>query len=171
MSTSILPSKMSRADFVARYGGVFEHSAWVAEGAFDRGLSAAADTASGLHAAMCAVLDGASPDQKLVLIRAHPDLAGKLARAGGMTADSVSEQADAGLDRLSASELARFTHLNDSYMAKFGFPFVMAVKGSTKDDILAAFETRVANSPAQEEVTVLAEIKKIASFRLQALLP
>jgi 2-oxo-4-hydroxy-4-carboxy-5-ureidoimidazoline decarboxylase len=117
---------MSRTDFVARFGGVFEHSPWIAEAAYESGL---AEDAEGLHRAFCAVLAEADEASKLALLRAHPSLAGKLALAGGLTAASNAEQASAGLDRCTPDELLRFRTLNTAYEAKFGFPFIMAVRG------------------------------------------
>jgi OHCU decarboxylase len=105
------------------------------------------------------------------LILAHPDLAGKLALAKTLTAESTREQASAGLDRLSAGDLARFTALNDSYRARFAFPFIMAVKGRSQDEILAAFETRLLNDPETETAAALAEIDRIAALRLKEILP
>ncbi len=161
---------MTRTDFLARFGGVFEHSPWIAEAAFDRGLGAEADSAEGLHRAMCAVLRAAPRERKLALIRAHPDLAGRLGRAEVLTEASRNEQRSAGLDACSEEEFARFTELNARYRAKFGFPFVMAVKGCCRREILAAFERRIANGPETEFETALAEIEKIALFRLRELL-
>jgi urate oxidase len=162
---------MDRARFVATFGQVFEHSAWIAEAAFDRGLPADADTAAGLHRALCAVLRDASEAQKRALIDAHPDLAGRLARARRLTAESGQEQAGAGLDRLTDDERARFAALNDAYRARFGFPFIMAVKGRSKGEILAAFERRLANDAATEQSAALAQIERIALLRLRDLLP
>ena len=132
MSQRVRPSEMDRSDFVASFGEVFEHSPWIAEAAFDRGLPADADSAAGLHRALCAVLRAAPQARQRALIDAHPDLAGRLARAGRLTASSSKEQASAGLDQLTDEERARFTALNDAYQARFGFPFVMAVKGRSK---------------------------------------
>lgn len=161
---------LSRADFIARFGGVFEHSPWVAEGAYDKGLGAESDTAEGLHADMAAVMRAAAKDRQLALINAHPDLAGKLHAAGRLTADSTREQASAGLDMLMDDERARFTALNDAYKARFGFPFILAVKGRTKAEILAAFETRLTHDREQEFATALNEIEKIALLRLKDML-
>jgi urate oxidase len=158
---------LSREDFIARFGGIFEHSAWVAEGAYDRGLGAQSDTAEGLHAEMTAIMRAASRDMQLALINAHPDLAGKLHAAGRLTADSTKEQSSAGLDMLTDEERLRFTQLNEAYKARFGFPFIMAVKGRTKAEILAAFEMRIAHDKEQEFATALAEIEKIALLRLK----
>lgn len=161
---------LDREAFVARFGGVFEHSPWIAEAAFDAGLDPSATaTAAGLHAALCARLDPAPRAAKLALLNAHPDLAGRLALAGKLTADSTAEQAGAGLDRLTPEELARFTALNDGYKARFGHPFIIAVKGLDKQAILAAFERRVAHDAETEFATALREVKKIALLRLEAL--
>ena len=167
MSHGPRPTEMDRATFVRTFGHVFEHSPWIAEETFDRGLPKDAGTAQGLHRAMCAVLRDASEERKRALIDAHPDLAGRLARAGGLTQESTREQAGAGLDRLSDDEHARFTELNDAYKARFGFPFIIAVKGLTKQDILAAFERRLKNDRRAEFATALEQIEQIALLRLK----
>ncbi|WP_340160101.1 2-oxo-4-hydroxy-4-carboxy-5-ureidoimidazoline decarboxylase [uncultured Hoeflea sp.] len=159
-----------RDEFVARFGGVFEHSPWIAERAFDNDRIAEPLAAEAVHQALCNEFRAASPDERMGVLRAHPDLAGKLAIAGGLTEESKSEQAGAGLDRLSADEHARFTELNTRYMRDFGFPFIIAVKGHDKDSILAAFETRVENDAETEFATACAEVEKIAGFRIHALL-
>ena len=155
---------MDRADFVQRFGGVFEHSPFIAERAFDAGMIEEPLTALDVHDAMAAMFRTASQDERLGVLRAHPDLAGKLAIAGKLTEDSKREQAGAGLDRLSAEEHARFTELNTAYVEKFGFPFIIAVKGLTKDDILAAFETRICNAQDQEFDTACQQVEKIATL-------
>jgi len=165
------PSGMNRAMFVERFGDVFEHSPWIAEAAHRAGLGAGEDDASGLHRAMVAVLRKAGAAEKTALIKAHPDLAGRLALAGDVTADSSREQASAGLDRLGADELARLTRLNEAYKARFGTPFVMAVKGRSKDEVLAAIEARLAHDAETEFATALAEIEQIALLRLQDRVP
>ncbi len=154
---------LSRDAFVAAFGGVFEHSSWIAEQAFAQGPFGGV---AALHAAMLRVLHAASTDAKLALIRAHPDLAGRAALAGELTEASKTEQSRSGLADLTADELARFHTLNNAYRAKFGFPFVMAVKFSNKHDILAAFVERLENDQAAELERALAEIGKIARFRL-----
>ncbi|HEX2554951.1 MAG TPA: allantoinase PuuE [Microvirga sp.] len=164
------PSAMSRALFVELFGDVFEHSPWIAQGAHEGGLSTAQDTAEGLHAAMVQVLAGATREQKLALIRAHPDLAGRL-KLRDLTDDSQSEQASAGLDSLTPAERDRFLALNDAYRSRFGFPFIMAVKGRSKDEILQAFETRLDHDAEQEFDTAMAEIERIALLRLKERLP
>jgi len=162
---------MAREAFVARFGGVFEESPWIAKAVWDAGLGPEHDTAEGLHAAMVAVLRRADRQAQLALIRAHPDLAGRLAVAGGLTAASSAEQTSAGLDRCTPAEFARFHEFNDAYKAKFGFPFIMAVKGRSRAEILAAFTRRIEHDLEQEFETALREIDKIARLRLLDLLP
>jgi len=153
------------------FADIFEHSPWISQRAYATGLSASANTAGGIMDAFSAVLDSASEDEKLALINAHPDLAGKLAMAKALTPDSTNEQASAGLDHLSDKEVARFTELNDAYKARFNFPFIMAIKGAHKDDILAAFESRLQNDQKAEYKMAIEQIKKIASLRLADRLP
>jgi 2-oxo-4-hydroxy-4-carboxy-5-ureidoimidazoline decarboxylase len=152
MSHRLRPTEMDRATFIATFGHVFEHSPWIVEATYDRGLPANADAAEGLHGALCAVLRGAPAERQRALIDAHPDLAGRLARAGQLTSDSTREQAGAGLDRLSEQDYARFVALNEAYKARFGFPFIMAVKGRGKEKIsgpsnVACSTTRQRSSP------------------------
>ena len=160
-----------REAFLAQCGGVFEHSPWVAERAFDAGDIAVPWTCSTVHAAMCKAFRAAARDDRMAVLRAHPDLAGKLAMAGELTADSREEQAGAGLDSLSAGEHAEFTRLNRDYMRQFGFPFIIAVKGLDKHDILTAFRTRIGNGADAEFATACEQVEKIARLRLEALLP
>jgi OHCU decarboxylase len=167
---SLRPSGMSRALFVELFGDVFEHSPWIAQAAHDAGLTTAQDTAEGLHAAMVQGLAGATREQKLALIRAHPDLAGRL-KLRDLTADSQNEQASAGLDGLTPAERDRFLALNDAYRSRFGFPFIMAVKGRSKDEILRAFEERLNHDADQEFDAAMAEIERIALLRLKERLP
>ena len=171
MSRRVRPTGMDRSSFVATFGQVFEHSPWIAAVAFDRGLPADADRAEGLHRALTAVLREASEEQQRALIDAHPDLAGRFARAGRLTASSSKEQAGAGLDQLTDAERARFSALNEAYRARFGFPFIMAVKGRGKDEIMAAFERRLQHDRATELRAALEEIERIALLRLNELLP
>ncbi len=155
------------SDFVERFGGVYEHSPWVAEEAVD---IVGEDSPMDLIArTMADVVDNASEDRQLALIRAHPNLAGKAQIAGTLTEESTSEQASAGLDQCSAEEYEQFQSLNDQYHGKFGFPFVMAVRGSSRADILAAFATRLENDTDVEFETALVEIHKIARLRLEAM--
>ncbi|WP_165221626.1 2-oxo-4-hydroxy-4-carboxy-5-ureidoimidazoline decarboxylase [Affinirhizobium pseudoryzae] len=163
---------MNRTEFVDRFGGVFEHSPFIAERAYDDDLVRGDNlTVDRVHAGLVAVFRVASEEERLGVLRAHPDLAGKLAIAGELTEDSRKEQAGAGLDRLSADEHARFTELNTAYVEKFGFPFIIAVKGLTKDDILAAFEKRIHNSREDEFATACGQVERIALLRLESLLP
>lgn len=162
-----LLNSYDRAAFVAALGHLFEHSPWVADETFDRRPFRDADH---LHAALCETLQRATPERQLALINAHPDLAGRLARLGQLTAASAQEQAGAGLDRLSADELAAFQKLNDAYRARFGFPFVICARLNAKETIMAAMRERIKNSPAAEREAALNEIEKIAWLRLQDLL-
>jgi OHCU decarboxylase len=164
------PSRLTRTLFVERFGGVYEHSRWVAEGAYDAGLTSAADSADGLAVAMAAAMAGGSASATRALIEAHPDLAGKLALAKKLTNESTHEQASAGLDRLSADELARFTELNTAYRSRFGFPFIMAVKGKTKDEISAEFVRRLDHDAPTEFATAIDQINRIAAFRIKEIL-
>lgn len=164
-----LPPTGGREDFVARYGAVYEHSPWVAEAAFDAGLTDRERTADGLARRFAAIVAAAGRQRQLALIRAHPDLAGRLAVDEELTSASRAEQAGAGLDRCTPAEFARFQALNDAYKAKFGFPFILAVAGRSRADILAVFETRLENDPETEFSTALSEIDTIARLRLQAM--
>jgi len=170
MSGVLNPSQMSRGAFVAAFGGIFEHSPWVAEEAWDAGLNGKADQAGDLHARMCAVLRTAGRERQLAVLIAHPDLAGRLAVAGELTADSTAEQASAGLDKCSPEEFDRLRSLNESYKARFGFPFIMAVKGRTRAEITRAFEERVNNDTEIEFLTALAQVERIALLRLNDML-
>ncbi|MDX5377944.1 MAG: 2-oxo-4-hydroxy-4-carboxy-5-ureidoimidazoline decarboxylase [Halomonas sp.] len=160
------PSTLDRNDFVTSFGDIYEHSPWVAELTWERGLTNQHDTPSGLADAMGTTLRSATPERQLEVIRAHPDLAGKAAIAGELTDDSTREQAGAGLDQCTPEEMARFERLNAAYKDKFGFPFVMAVKGSDRHAILSAFVTRLENSPEEERRTAIEQINRIARFRL-----
>ena len=165
------PSRMSPALFVEAFGDIFEHTPQIAARAWEQGFTGAQDTASGLHAALVEQMRAMTFEEKRALIVAHPDLAGRLALAKKLTADSLKEQGSAGLDRLTPDELKRFTDLNDAYKARFGFPFIMAVKGASKEAIMAAFERRIANEPEAEFAEALTQIEKIAALRLADRLP
>ncbi|MCA3551386.1 MAG: allantoinase PuuE, partial [Rhodobacter sp.] len=165
------PSLMDRAAFVARFGGVFEHSPWVAERAFALELGPAHDSATGLHNALCRVFRSAPAGDRLGVLTAHPDLAGKLAQAKRLTADSSREQASAGLDALTDAERETFQRLNAAYVARNGFPFIIAVRDHTKESILAAFEARLANDRDTEFATACAQVERIAALRLKDMLP
>ncbi|WP_420103894.1 allantoinase PuuE [Bosea sp. (in: a-proteobacteria)] len=164
------PSAVPKALFVEVFGRIWENAPWIAEATFDAGITGAHDQPEALHAAMVAVMRVADRERLTDLLRGHPDLAGKLAAAGEMTEESIGEQASAGLDRLTTEERARFTSLNDAYKTRFGIPFIMAVKGETKADILAAFETRLKNDTEQEFEAALAQVEKISLLRLKELM-
>lgn len=167
----IRPSQLALDDFTALYGGVFENSEWVAERAFKRELGPAHDTATGLHAVMCQVFRSASDEERLGVLEAHPDLAGKLAAAKRLTEASAAEQASAGLDALTDKERAQFTALNEAYQSKFGFPFIIAVRDHDKAGILKAFEKRLENDRDTEFATACRQVERIAELRLKELLP
>ena len=160
-------NQMSRDAFVAALGGVFEHSPWVAERAFPDRPFANVDA---LHAAMASAVRRAGDGERIALVRAHPELAGKAALRGDLTEHSSNEQSDAGLRNCSPDELARITELNARYKAKFGFPFIMAVKGYERADIIREFTRRIEQDRATELGECLAQIEKIALFRLDALI-
>ena len=166
-----LPSQMDRAGFVASFGSIFEHSPWIAERAFDLELGPAHDSALGLHNALARMFRSASPAERLAVLTAHPDLAGKLAAAKRLTAESTAEQSSAALDALTDAERDRFQSLNAAYTAKHGFPFIIAVRDHDKASILAAFETRIGHDTATEFATACAQVERIAELRLKALLP
>lgn len=165
------PSEMAEARFVEAYGGIFEHSPWIAKGAHGLELGPAHDTAIGLHNALCRIFRSASEEQRLGVLTAHPDLAGKLAAAKRLTAESTSEQASAGLDALTDGERAAFTEMNEQYVAKHGFPFIIAVRDHDKAGILAAFKRRIGNNRATEFAEACKQVERIALFRLKDVLP
>ena len=165
------PSQMSRDRFVERFGGVFEHSPWIAERAWGLELGPAHDSATGLHNALARMFRSASPEERLGVLTAHPDLAGKLAAAKRLTAESTREQASAALDALTDDERATFQRLNAEYVARHGFPFIIAVRDNTKDSILTAFHRRIANDSATEFATACAQVERIAELRLKDILP
>jgi len=165
------PSQMDRDSFVAAYGSIFEHSPWIADRAFDLELGAAHDTANGLHNALARMFRSATQAERLGVLTAHPDLAGKLAAAKRLTAESTLEQSAAGLDALTDAERETFQRLNGDYVAKHGFPFIIAVRDNTKDAILAAFHTRIANDTDTEFATACKQVERIAQIRLMDLLP
>jgi 2-oxo-4-hydroxy-4-carboxy-5-ureidoimidazoline decarboxylase len=154
---------MPKAGFVASLGGIYEHSPWVAEqAASERPFASREQLADRMRAAVVNAGDSA----KLALIRAHPDLAGKLARAGALSAESTREQAGLGLDRLSDAEFERFSDLNTRYRERFGFPFVICVRLTDRPGILAAFERRLEHDAAAEMAEALLQIHHIARLRL-----
>lgn len=168
---AVRPSALDEAAFVERFGGIFEHSTWVARRTFAAELSPAHDSAIGLHSALATAFRFASEEERLGVLIAHPDLAGKLAQAKRLTESSTLEQASAGLDALTDSEREQFTTLNTRYVETFGFPFIIAVKGRSKDEILAAFQNRIGNDRQTEFETACRQVERIALLRLQNMLP
>jgi 2-oxo-4-hydroxy-4-carboxy-5-ureidoimidazoline decarboxylase len=159
-------NRLAAAEFERALGEVFERSPWVAGRAAPARPFVAVEN---LHAAMVAAVRRASREEQLALLCAHPDLAVRAARAGAMSPASVAEQSSAGLDRLDDGEFERFGRLNAAYREKFGFPFIIAVRRHDKHAILAAFETRLLNTSAQEIDTALAQVFEIARLRLDRL--
>lgn len=158
---------MNKDDFIARYGGIYEHSPWVAEQA--AGIASDIDDPGELARLMAECVDNAGTEQQLALIRAHPDLAARAQVAEALTPESAAEQASAGLDQCSKVEFEKFQALNDAYHEKFGFPFVMAVRGRDRQEILEEFSRRLQNDYDLEFETALVEIHKIARQRLEGL--
>jgi len=159
---------LDKAGFVARLGGLFEHSPWVAEAAFAGAPFPDRET---LHSAMAAAMWRAGREKQLALLNAHPELAGKEADAGTLTKDSTAEQDSVGLTRLSPEEKAEVKRLNAAYLAKHGFPFIIAVKLRSKRQILAAMQMRLDASTDAEMPLALMEVAKITRMRLEQLIP
>jgi 2-oxo-4-hydroxy-4-carboxy-5-ureidoimidazoline decarboxylase len=152
-----------KAGFIAALGDIYEHAPWVAEAVVGKRPFA---TLAALHEAMMAAVRAAPAEQRTALLKGHPDLAGKAARAGTMTDDSKAEQASAGLDRLSEAEYAAFHRHNDAYRSKFGIPFIVCARRHSKDSILRQFEHRLRNSVPAETKTALGEVFRIVALRL-----
>ena len=161
------PSEMDRKAFVQAFGGVVEHSPWVAERAWALELGPAHDGAAGVHSALVRALRAASREERLGVLRAHPDLAGKLAAARRLTAESAAEQAGAGLDALTDAERAAFERLNAAYVERHGFPFIVAVRDHGKPAILAAMERRLAQDTETEFAEAARQVERIAELRLR----
>ncbi|WP_170604879.1 allantoinase PuuE [Ruegeria arenilitoris] len=165
------PSQMEKAAFMTAFGGIFEHSDWIAERAFELELGPAHDTAGGLHNALSRIFRSATQEERLGVLLAHPDLAGKLAQAKRLTLESTSEQASAGLDALTDEERANFTDLNQKYSKKFGFPFIIAVRDHDKASIMQAFLRRIEHDRGTEFAEACRQVERIAEFRLRDVLP
>ncbi|MCF6291857.1 MAG: 2-oxo-4-hydroxy-4-carboxy-5-ureidoimidazoline decarboxylase [Robiginitomaculum sp.] len=159
-------SELNQQQFVDKFGGVYEHSPWVAKQTYPL-LSSSIKTADDLAALMTKTMLNANKQAQLELICAHPDLAGKAAIAGDLTDESTNEQKGAGLDQCSKAEFAEFTRLNNAYTEKFNFPFIIAVKGHNRSSILAAFAARLNNSTQDEFFEALKQINRIAKFRIK----
>ena len=153
-------------DFIAIFGSVYEHSPWVAKAVYPS-LTPGSDAAE-MAEQMRSVVNAASDQLKLDLLRAHPDLAGRLSLAE-LTESSRSEQTGAGLDRCTPEELSEFQALNTAYIEKFGFPFIFAVKGYHRTDILEAFRVRVNHSREREFKTAIEQVHRIARLRLETI--
>ncbi len=160
-------NSLDRIAFTAALGHLFEHSPWVAEETWPQRPFR---DVPHLHAALCATMRAAAREKQLALIRAHPDLAGRLAQQNQLTAESTHEQASAGLNRLSAEELTGFQKLNSAYLARFGFPFIICARLNNRATILAAMQARLGHNAETEFATALGEIEKIAQLRLNDLL-
>ncbi len=160
------PSDMDRETFLAEFGGIFEHSPWIAETAHGLELGPTHDTAQGVHSALARVFRAAPEEKRLAVLLAHPDLAGKLAAAGKLTEESTAEQAGAGLDLLTDEERETFQALNAQYVARHGFPFIIAVKDNDKASILAAFHARIENGRDTEFAEACRQVERIAELRL-----
>jgi len=161
------PTNLDRRQFLKIFGGVYEHSEWIAEQAFDTGLTENHNNAKQLQLTMEKIVDNATKSKKLNLLCAHPDLAGKLAISGNLTAASSSEQASAGLENCTREEFNEFKNLNTKYKKKFGFPFILAVSGYDRKEILNIFKNRLINDFEIEFKEALNQVHRIALLRLE----
>jgi OHCU decarboxylase len=160
---------MDKTKFMAIFGGVFEHSPWIAEAVWDTGLTGRHDTAAGLHQSFREVIRQSGREEKLALLLAHPELAVGIASDEQLTESSQREQRGAGLDRCSPEEFSEFRKLNDSYREKFGFPFIMAVKGFDRHEILESFRARLENTGDEEFQAAVEQVIRIGRFRIDSL--
>nr|WP_240722514.1 allantoinase PuuE [Poseidonocella sp. HB161398] len=160
------PTELPLDAFVAKFGSIYEHSPWIAERAWGLELGPAHDSLAGMHIALARAFRSASAEERMGVLRAHPDLAGKLAAAKRLTAESTAEQASAGLDALTDAERAAFEELNGAYTSKFGFPFIIAVRDNTKETILAAFRRRLSHDAETEFAEACRQVERIAYLRL-----
>ena len=170
MTKKIIPSELTETEFLATFGGVFEKSSWIAEALCQSGMVEAYNSADGLHNAMAGIFKASTLERRLNVLLAHPDLAGKLAQRGELTPESTNEQKSAGLDQLNPEEFRQFQKLNTAYMDKHGFPFIIAVKGLTKSEILNQFKKRVNNSNSAEFDEACMQVEKIAKLRIAEIL-
>ena len=161
--------KLNQAEIIDLLGSIYEHSPWVAEVLFSQGITSQDDDVGFLAERMKKIVDASSEELKINLLKAHPELAGKLAISGNLTKDSTAEQTSAGLDQCSKEEFAEFSKLNFEYTKKFGHPFIIAVRDLTRSEILASFKERINNDSQKEFETALTEVHKIAFLRLKAL--
>jgi len=156
---------MTRDEFVEAFGGIYEHSSWIAERAFDHKMNAEVNLEN-VRSSLSSIFRSATEQERLDVLRAHPDLAGKLAAAKRLTTSSTAEQASAGLDALTDDERKQFTELNTCYTEKFGHPFIIAVRDNDKASILAAFARRIENTAAEELAEACKQVERIAELRL-----
>jgi 2-oxo-4-hydroxy-4-carboxy-5-ureidoimidazoline decarboxylase len=164
---TVVPSELSRDEFLHHFGGVYEHSPWIVEQLFSEGLTSAMNGPRSLSEALAEIMSRAGREPQLALLRAHPDLAGKLAISGELTESSSAEQAGAGLDRCTPEEFQEFSQLNSAYKEKYGFPFILAVRGLNRGEILEHFRARVQNDWDAEFEAALLQVHKIARLRIQ----
>jgi OHCU decarboxylase len=160
---------MEKTEFVATFGGVFEHSPWIAGAVWDLGLTGRHDTAAGLHQPFWEVIRQSGREEKLALLRSHPELAVGVVSDEQLTESSQSEQRGAGLDRCSPEEFSEYQKLNACYREKFGFPFIMAVKGCNRHDILESFRARLENTGDEEFQVAVEQVIRIGRFRIDSL--
>ena len=163
----VQPAAMSRVEFVRVFGTVYEKSPWVAEQAWDKGLTPTDDTQQGLCSTLAGIVDSAGRDAQMGLLRAHPDLAKGLAERGRLSAASASEQAGAGLDQCNPGEYTEFQALNARYTGRFGFPYILAVRGRDRQQVLENFRSRIDNDVEAEFAEALRQVHRIAALRLQ----
>jgi OHCU decarboxylase len=160
---------MEKTEFVATFGGVFEHSPWIAGAVWDLGLTGRHDTAAGLHQPFWEVIRQSGREEKLALLRSHPELAVGVVSDEQLTESSQSEQRGAGLDRCSPEEFSEYQKLNACYREKFGFPFIMAVKGCNRHDILESFRARLENTGDEEFRSAVEQVIRIGRFRIDSI--
>ena len=160
-------SEMGREDFIEVFGHIYEKSPWIVEQAWDQGLASTENSLEGLRRPLVAIVEEAGPELQLRLLRAHPDLAGKLGVGDVLTTESRFEQAGAGLDRCTKAEYAQFQSLNQSYTKQFGFPFILAVRGSNRQQVLENFRKRIDSGRDDEFAEALRQVHRIAWLRLQ----
>jgi 2-oxo-4-hydroxy-4-carboxy-5-ureidoimidazoline decarboxylase len=159
-------NRLNAEHFSQLFGAVYEHSPWIADRAFSLKPASGFASREQVHAALVAVVQSASEAEKVALLNAHPELAGKEAVAGSLTAASTSEQASAGLTSMTAADVAQLRELNAAYRDKFGFPFIIAVRNNTQSAIFGAVKSRLANSRAMEINNGLMQVGEIARLRL-----
>ena len=162
-----IPTELNQSDFIKIFGGVYEHSPWIAEQVYNVGLKESNNSAEGLHSAMKQIVETANKDKKLALLCSHPDLAGKIAISGNLTTASKLEQSNADLGNCSSVEFDLFKNLNSAYMEKFSFPFILAVRGYQRTEILEIFKNRIDNNIEIEFNEALTQVHRIALLRLK----